>query len=53
MDRLMIKILSYYLLGCVYRDMHEIPKALENFNKAVQQADLKSIDCDNLTLSRV
>ena len=47
------KILSYYLLGCVYRDMHEIPKALENFNKAVQQADLKSIDCDNLTLSRV
>lgn len=47
------RILSCYLLGCVYRDMHEVPKALENFNKAVQQADLKSATCDNLTLSRV
>lgn len=47
------RMLSYYLLGCVYRDMHEVPKALEYFNKAVQQADLKSVDCDNLTLSRV
>lgn len=29
------RMLSYYLLGCVYRDMHEVPKALEYFNKAV------------------
>lgn len=47
------RMLSYYLLGCVYRDMHEVPKALEYFNKAVQQADSKSVGCNNLTLSRV
>lgn len=47
------KVLSYYLLGCVYRDMHEIPMALEYYNKATQQADLHSVDCDYLTLSRV
>lgn len=47
------KILSYYLLGCVYRDMHDIPMALEYFNKATQLADSHSVDCDYLTLSKV
>ena len=26
------KMLAYYILGCVYRDMHEAPMALEYYN---------------------
>ena len=33
------RMLAYYVLGCVYRDMHEAPLALEYYNKATEQAD--------------
>lgn len=47
------RMLAYYILGCVYRDMHEVPMALEYYNKATEQADTTSTDCDYTTLCRV
>ena len=47
------KMLAYYILGCVYRDMHEAPMALEYYNKATEQADSAAQDCDYATLCRV
>ena len=44
---------AYYVLGCVYRDMHEAPTALEYYEKATEQADTTSKDCDYATLFRV
>lgn len=46
------RMLVYYVLGCVYRDMHEAPMALEYYNKAVEQADTTAKDCDYATLFR-
>lgn len=40
------KALAYYLLGCVYRDMHDAPMALEYYLKAVNAADTVGKDCD-------
>lgn len=47
------KMLAYYILGCVYRDMHEAPMALEYYNKATEQADTAAQDCDYATLCRI
>lgn len=47
------RMLAYYILGCVYRDMHEAPMALENYHKATEQADTTDVDCDYATLFRV
>ena len=47
------RMLAYYMLGCVYRDMHEAPMALEYYNKATEQADTTAKDCDYATLCRV
>ena len=47
------RMLANYVLGCVYRDMHEVPLALEYYNKAVEQADTTAADCDYGTLYRV
>lgn len=47
------RMLAYYVLGCVYRDMHEAPTALEYYEKATEQADTTSKDCDYATLFRV
>lgn len=47
------RILANYVLGCVYRDMHEAPMALEYYNKATEQADTTAADCDYGTLYRV
>ena len=47
------KMLAYYILGCVYRDMHEAPMALEYYNKSTEQADTAAQDCDYATLCRV
>ena len=46
-------MLAYYMLGCVYRDLHEAPMALEYYDKATEQADTTSQDCDYATLSRI
>lgn len=47
------KMLAYYILGCVYRDLHEAPMALECYNKAVEQADTTASDCDYSTMCRI
>lgn len=47
------RMLAYYMLGCVYRDIHEAPMALEYYNKATEQADTTSQDCDYATLCRI
>ena len=47
------RLLANYVLGCVYRDMHEVPLALEYYNKAAEQADTTAADCDYGTLYRV
>ena len=47
------RMLANYVLGCVYRDMHEAPMALEFYDKATEQADTTAADCDYGTLYRV
>ena len=47
------RMLANYVLGCVYRDMHEVPLALEYYNKATEQANTTAADCDYGTLYRV
>ena len=47
------KMLACYILGCVYRDMHEAPMALEYYNKATELADTTAKDCDYATLCRI
>lgn len=47
------RMLAYYVLGCVYRGLHEAPLALEYYNKATEQADTTAADCDYATLYRV
>ena len=37
---------AHYLLGCVYRDMGEAPKAIESYQDAVACADTTDSDCD-------
>ncbi len=39
------RMLANYVLGCVYRDLHEVPLALEYYNKATEQADTTATDC--------
>ena len=47
------RMLANYVLGCVYRDLHEAPMALEYYNKATEQADTTAADCVYGTLYRV
>ena len=47
------RMLSRYLLGCIYRDMKEAPMALECFIDAAEQADTTASDCDFRTLFTV
>lgn len=47
------RMLANYVLGCVYRDLHEAPLAFEYYNKATEQADTTAADCDYGTLYRV
>ena len=47
------KMLSQYLLGCIYRDRGDAPESLEHFMNAVACADTTAADCDYITLSSV
>ena len=47
------QIEAHYLLGCVYRDLGEAPKALAAYHDAVECADTTAADCDYKTLCRV
>ena len=47
------RMLSLYLLGCTYRDMGAAPRAIETWQKAVDEADTTRADCDLSTLMRI
>ena len=47
------RLLAHYLLGCTYRDLGSAPRALEEYQRAVAQADTTRADCDLATLMRV
>ena len=47
------RLQAHYLLGCVYRDLRSAPRALEEYQRAVSQADTTRADCDLPTLMRV
>ena len=47
------RMMAYYLLGCVYRDMGDAPTALVQYNKAVELADTTADDCDWHTLCHI
>lgn len=47
------KMMSQYLLGCVYRDLNDAPRALVHYNNALEFADTTSADCDWHTLCRI
>ena len=44
---------AYYLLGSVYRDLHEAPKAMEAFLNGINAADTTSGDCQYGLLARL
>ena len=44
---------AYYMLGCAYRDQGSAPRALENYQRAVNVADTTDARCDLNTLMRV
>lgn len=44
------RLLSRYLLGCVYRDLHEAPHAVDCYLDAISQADTTATECDFYTL---
>lgn len=44
------KMEAHYLMGSVYRDQKEAPKAMMSYKKAVECADTLSKDCDYTTL---
>ena len=45
------RMLAYYILGSIYRDMNDIPSALRCYNNAVEVADTSDTDCDLYQLS--
>ncbi len=48
------RMLAYYLLGCVYRDLDDTPASLDNYYKAAELADTTtSTSCDYALLSRI
>ena len=47
------QMLAHYLLGCVYRDLGDAPRALECYHDAVSKADTTSAECDFQRLSRI
>ena len=47
------RLLAHYLLGCVYRDLGESPRAVDCFLDAAACADTTAKDCDFYSLSSV
>lgn len=47
------RLLAHYLLGCTYRDLNDVPYALQCYQDAIEQADTLSPDCDYTTLMSV
>ena len=44
---------AYYLLGSVYRDLHEAPRALDAFLDGINAADTTSKECKYSLLARL
>ncbi len=44
---------AYYLLGSVYRDLHEAPKAMETFIRGIDMADTTTGQCNYSVLTRL
>ena len=44
---------AYYMLGCAYRDQGSAPRALENYQRAVNVADTTDARCDLNVLMRI
>ena len=47
------RLRSHYILGCVYRDLGEAPRAVDTYLDAASQADTTANDCDFRTLGCV
>lgn len=47
------KMQSRYLLGCIYRDMNDAPKAIECYQQALCYADTTDDNCNYNTLFRI
>ena len=47
------KMQSRYLLGCIYRDMNDAPKAIECYKKAITCVDTLDNRCNYTALSRI
>ena len=47
------KMQSRYLLGCIYRDMNDAPKAIECYKKAITYVDTLDSRCNYTALSRI
>lgn len=47
------KVSAHYLMGCVYRDRHDVPRALQCYYDAIKSADTISPDCNYKQLSRI
>lgn len=47
------RMMAHYLLGCVYRDKGDSPRAIESYLDAINKADTTAKDCDFFTLSCV
>lgn len=47
------KMRAHYLLGCTYRDLHDVPMELQCFQDAVDRADTLDKDCDFYTLCAI
>jgi tetratricopeptide (TPR) repeat protein len=44
---------AYYMMGCAYRDQGSAPRALENYQRAVNIADTTDARCDLNVLMRI
>ena len=47
------RMMAHYVQGRVYHDLGEAPQALECYQKAAEQADTTSSDCDLYTLTAI
>ena len=47
------KMLALYLLGCIYRDQNEAPKAIQCYKEAAECTDTVDATCDFATLYRI
>lgn len=47
------RMVAWYLLGCVYRDKKDVPRALTCYQQATRRVDTAHTDCDYRQLCRI